>query len=113
MIRRCVAFALKVDHFHNRSDSAVPDRANIVRLSISSRRKNRARRRPLGPCGENYWLASQPVPLRFEKRPLPSQPPDPRFETSPIAEGDACSAASTEQHESRRQHVARPRSMEK
>jgi hypothetical protein len=40
-----MALALKANHFRNRSDSAVPDRANIVRLYISSRRKSRTRRR--------------------------------------------------------------------
>jgi hypothetical protein len=42
-IRRFMVFALKADHFGNRSDSAVPDRANIVSLYIGNRR---ARRRP-------------------------------------------------------------------
>ncbi len=44
---------------------------------------------------------------------LPSQPPDLRFWTPPIAEDRASSSSSTEQHESRRRHVARPRSMER
>jgi hypothetical protein len=40
-----MARALKADHFRNRLQSAVPDRANIVRLSISSRRDSRTRRK--------------------------------------------------------------------
>src|SRR4051794_6879499 len=42
-IRRSSALACKADHFRKRSDSAKPDRANIVRLSINSRRKSRTR----------------------------------------------------------------------
>jgi hypothetical protein len=52
-----MAFALNADHSRNRLDSAVPDRANIVRLSISNRRKSRARRRPGHRYGSSCRLS--------------------------------------------------------
>jgi hypothetical protein len=41
-----MALALKADHFRNRSDSAVPDRANIVRFQSAADAKAEPRRSP-------------------------------------------------------------------
>jgi hypothetical protein len=54
-----MAPALKADHFCNGSDSAVPDRANIVRLSISSRRKSRD--------SQEVWKGLDPEILQTER----------------------------------------------